>query len=54
VLPLAGMFVAPLLGAEVTLPMILAAALVLGVVNAVLMRIGIAVFDRETILTRWK
>lgn len=54
VLPLAGMFVAPLLGAEITLSTILGAALVLGVVNGILMWVGIRVFDRENILTRWK
>lgn len=54
VLPIAATLVAPFLGAEVTLPMILGAAAALAVVNAVLMRVAIGVFDRESILTRWK
>ena len=54
VLPIAVMFVAPLLGANITVPMMLGAVLILVIVNAVLMRVGIRVFDRETILTRWK
>jgi ABC-2 type transport system permease protein len=55
VLPIVAMFVAPLLGSRaITLPIILSIAVVLVGVNAVLMRIGIRVFDRESILTRWK
>lgn len=55
VLPIAAMFVAPLLGSQVmSLEVILGVVLLLLVVNAVLMRIGIRVFDRESILIRWK
>jgi ABC-2 type transport system permease protein len=54
VLPIAAMFVAPILGSEITLPMIGGVIAGLIVFNAVLMRIGISVFDRESILTRWK
>ena len=53
-MPITALFVAPLLGAEVTLPIVLLVVLGLVVVNVILARIGISVFDRETILTRWK
>jgi hypothetical protein len=53
--PVAVVFVAPLLGLQtMTLPLILALAAVLGAANVLLMRLSIAIFDRESILTRWK
>lgn len=54
-MPIAVLFVAPLLGIQaVTMPVIAGIAAVLVVVNAGLIRLSIAVFDRESILTRWK
>jgi ABC-2 type transport system permease protein len=41
-------------GIELTVPVILWTALVLMLVNIVLMWVAIKIFDRETILTRWK
>lgn len=55
ILPIAGLLVAQLTGnVLLTIPRILLIAVVLAGVNIVLMRIGVALFDRESILTRWK
>jgi ABC-2 type transport system permease protein len=55
ILPLAGALVAQLTGAlMLTMPIILGIALLLAIINAGLMVIGIRLFDRESILTRWK
>lgn len=55
ILPLAGALVGQLTGTvALTGRLILAIAAVLAVINVVLMKIGIALFDRESILTRWK
>ncbi|MEQ1574103.1 MAG: ABC transporter permease [Vicinamibacterales bacterium] len=55
ILPLSGLLVAQLTGnVELTLPVIVLIVAVLLLLNAGLMRIGIALFDRESILTRWK
>ena len=55
ILPLGGVLVAQLTGSfTLDVPVTLSIAGVLLLVNALLMRIGIAVFDRESILTRWK
>ncbi len=55
ILPIAGLLVAQLTGAVLlTLPIIAAIAVVLAVCNVLLIRIGIFLFNRETILTRWK
>lgn len=55
ILPIAGVFIAQIAGAiELTVPVTLALAAALVVVNAALMWVGIRLFDRETILTRWK
>ena len=55
ILPISGLLVAQLIGAVQLTPLaILLIATALVVVNAGLMRLGIAVFDRESILTRWK
>ncbi len=55
ILPIAGLLVAQLTGnVQLTVPAILLIALALVVVNIGLMRIGVALFDRESILTRWK
>ena len=55
VLPVAGLLVGQLFGAiELTVPVIMSIALGLIVINAGLMLIAARLFDRETILTRWK
>jgi ABC-2 type transport system permease protein len=55
VIPLAALQIGQFLGGVVlTGPIILAVAVVLGIANAIVLRIGIAIFDRESILTRWK
>ncbi|MSO29379.1 MAG: hypothetical protein EXQ48_00355 [Acidobacteria bacterium] len=55
ILPIAGLLVAQLTGnVLLTVPKILVVALVLAAVNLALLRIGVALFDRESILTRWK
>jgi ABC-2 type transport system permease protein len=55
ILPLGGVLVAQLTGSfSLDVPVTLSIAGVLLLINALLMRIGIAVFDRESILTRWK
>jgi ABC-2 type transport system permease protein len=55
ILPLAGALVAQLTGAfMLTLPIIAGIAAVLAVVNLALMALGVRMFDRESILTRWK
>ena len=55
ILPISGLLVAQLTGAVLlTVPIIFGIALVLLGVNVGLMLIGIALFDRESILTRWK
>jgi ABC-2 type transport system permease protein len=54
-MPLVALLVAPIMGVDVlSLPVIFGSAVVLVLVNAGLMRLSIAVFDRESILTRWK
>jgi ABC-2 type transport system permease protein len=55
VLPIAGLLVMQLTGSfRLTLPVIALLAAALGILNAILMMAGIALFDRESILTRWK
>lgn len=55
ILPIAGLLVAQVTGAVVLTATILAlVALALVVVNAGLLALGVALFDRESILTRWK
>jgi ABC-2 type transport system permease protein len=55
ILPLGGLLVAQLTGSfSLDVPVTLSIAAALLVVNALLMWIGVAVFDRESILTRWK
>lgn len=55
ILPLSGILVAQLMGSlNVTTWGVLAAALALAILNVVLMRVGVAMFQRESILTRWK
>jgi ABC-2 type transport system permease protein len=55
ILPIPGLLISQLIGAfQMTVPVIALIALVLLVVNAGLMRLAITLFDRETILTRWK
>ena len=55
ILPMAGLFVAQISGALLlTGPVLALVALVLAAINAALMRLAIALFDRESILTRWK
>ena len=55
ILPLSGLLVAQLMGqVDITAPAIAAAAVGFVALNALLMRVGVALFDRESILTRWK
>ena len=55
ILPIAALFVAQLAGTLIlTLPLIASIALALVGVNIGLMLVAIALFDRESILTRWK
>ena len=55
ILPIAGLLVMQLTGSFLlTIPVIGFIALMLAGVNAGLMLFGIALFDRESILTRWK
>jgi ABC-2 type transport system permease protein len=55
ILPLAALLVTQLTGAvTLTLPVIVTMSAGLAVLNAALMRFGITLFDRESILTRWK
>jgi len=55
ILPIAGLLIAQLTGnVTLTIPRILLIALVLVGVNIALLRMGVALFDRESILTRWK
>lgn len=55
ILPIAGLLIAQVAGALVlTAWLALAIAAALVVANLVVLRIGVALFDRESILTRWK
>jgi len=55
ILPLAGLLVGQLTGTvALTGGLIAGFAMVLVALNAVLMHVGIALFDRESILTRWR
>ena len=55
ILPIAGLLVAQVVGAVVlTAWLALAISAALVVANLVVLRIGVALFDRESILTRWK
>jgi ABC-2 type transport system permease protein len=55
VLPIAGLLVMQLTGSfRLTMPVIALLTGALGILNALLMMLGITLFDRESILTRWK
>jgi ABC-2 type transport system permease protein len=55
ILPLVGLFIAQMSGLYfLRLPLVIAAALVLGMIDVVTVGLGVALFDRETILVRWK
>lgn len=55
ILPLAGALVAQLTGVlMLTMPFIAALGLILAAVNVVLMLVAVRLFERESILTRWK
>jgi ABC-2 type transport system permease protein len=55
ILPVTGLFVAQISGSVVmTASLIASISAGLVVANVILMRIGVALFDREAILTRWK
>ena len=55
VLPITVVFIAQLMGAFViTAPALLGGAVALALANAALLWVGVRVFDRETILTRWR
>jgi hypothetical protein len=54
-LPLSGLLVLQLMGAvELGAPIVLTLTGLLIVVNALLARLTVVLFDRESILTRWK
>jgi ABC-2 type transport system permease protein len=55
VLPIAGLLVAQLMGSvQLTMTAIVVIATALAVFNLALTRLGIMLFDRESILTRWR
>jgi ABC-2 type transport system permease protein len=55
VLPITALLIAQIaMGFVVTVPVILLVTGGMAVVNVVLIRVGVSLFDRETILTRWK
>jgi len=55
VLPITALLIAQIAGGfVVTLPFILLITAGLALVNVGLLRLGVSLFDRETILTRWK
>jgi ABC-2 type transport system permease protein len=55
IIPLSGLMVAQFMGRiQITLSVIMVGVLMLIALNALLMRIGISIFGRESILTRWK
>jgi len=55
VLPVVGLMVSQITGLFFLTPaVVLGAALVLSVIDAAVLLIGVALFERETILTRWK
>jgi ABC-2 type transport system permease protein len=55
VLPITGLLIAQLAaGFVVTVPIILLMTGVMALVNLALIRLGVSLFNRETILTRWK
>ncbi len=55
IIPLLGVFIAQVRGLYLlALPHVIVGAVVLLIVNAVILKIGVALFERETILTRWK
>jgi ABC-2 type transport system permease protein len=55
ILPIAGLLVAQAVGSLVlTVWLALAIAAGLAVLNLIVLRIGVALFDRESILTRWR
>lgn len=55
VLPVIGLMVSQIMGLFFLTPIVvLASALVLLVIDAAVLLIGVALFERETILTRWK
>jgi len=55
ILPIAGLLVAQLIGTvQLTVPVIGVMALVLVALNVLLAWIGVRLFDRESILTRWR
>jgi len=55
ILPITVVFIAQLMGSFVLTPgWLLAGCAALALINAVLLAIGVRVFERETILTRWR
>jgi hypothetical protein len=55
ILPIAALLVAQLFGTlQLTLPVIAAIAVALAALNAGLLWVGTVIFDRESILTRWR
>jgi ABC-2 type transport system permease protein len=55
ILPIAALLVAQLFGSfQLTIPVLLVLAVILLAVNGLLMWVGTVLFDRESILTRWR
>jgi ABC-2 type transport system permease protein len=55
ILPITVVFIAQLMGTFIiSIPSLLLGAAALAVLNAILLFIGVRVFERETILTRWR
>lgn len=55
ILPIAALLVAQLFGAlQLTAPLVALIAAALAAFNVLLLRVGVALFDRESILTRWR
>jgi ABC-2 type transport system permease protein len=55
VLPVMGLFIAQIQGLYyLTLSKVLVSVIVLAVIDVIVFKVGVALFDRETILVRWK
>jgi ABC-2 type transport system permease protein len=55
VLPIMGLFIAQISGLYfLTIPVVLGGIVGLAIIDAIVLSIGVALFDRETILLRWK
>ena len=55
ILPIIGLFTGQMQGFfSLRLPVVVIAALALAVIDVIVLGLGVALFDRETILVRWK